>query len=165
MRSASSAMVSAMACAVVSARALGAISLFGVATVATAITRPLAAQVVPIAPLVPVVETGVPFDSAGRITVLTPTLVTRLGLAAPHWPVVGPFREARLYRSDDNAYVLVVVRVDGAMARFALGADGAALRAQGFVTVAALSAEDTPESLRCSHVLQEGRALALPRKG
>ena len=46
-----------------------------------------------------------------------------------------------------------------------LGADGAALRAQGFVTVAALSAEDTPESLRCSHVLQEGRAVALPRKG
>jgi ATP phosphoribosyltransferase regulatory subunit len=46
-----------------------------------------------------------------------------------------------------------------------LGADGAALRAEGFVTVAALSAEDTPESLRCSHVLQEGRAVALPRKG
>jgi ATP phosphoribosyltransferase regulatory subunit len=46
-----------------------------------------------------------------------------------------------------------------------LGADGAAMRAEGFVTVAALSAEDTPESLRCSHVLQEGRAVALPRKG
>ena len=117
---------SAMACAVASARAWGAITMCGVATItiiATAITRPLGAQVVPI---VPVVETGVPFDSAGRITVLTPTLVTRLGLAAPQWPVVGPFREARLYRSDDNAYVLVVVRLDGAMARFALGVDGAA---------------------------------------
>ena len=41
----------------------------------------------------------------------------------------------------------------------------AAMRAEGFVTVAALSAEDTPESLRSSHVLQEGRAVALPRKG
>lgn len=46
-----------------------------------------------------------------------------------------------------------------------LGADGAVFRAQGFVTVAALSAADTPESLRCTHSLQDGRAVALPRKG
>ena len=131
MRSASSAMVSAMVFAVVSARALGAITMCGVAIIATAIARPLAAQVVPIAP---VVETGIPFDSAGRITVLTPTLVARLGLAAPQWPVVGPFREARLYRTDDNAFVLVVVRLDGAMARFALGADGAAALTRAITT-------------------------------
>ena len=29
----------------------------------------------------------------------------------------------------------------------------------------ALSAADTPESLRCTHSLQDGRAVALPRKG
>lgn len=120
MRPTSSATRSAMLSAVVSAGVLGAVTAFSVAAIATAIAHPLAAQVVP------VVETGVPFDSAGRITVLTPTLATRLGLAAPHWPVVGPFREARLYRTDDQAYVLVVLRIDGAMARFALGADGAA---------------------------------------
>ncbi len=123
MRPASSAMLSTMVSVAVSARVLGAAALIGVAKIATAIAHPLAAQAVSV---VPVVETGVPFDSAGRITVLTPTLVTRLGLAAPQWPVVGPFREARLYRTDDQAYVLVVLRVDGAMARFALSADGAA---------------------------------------
>ena len=46
-----------------------------------------------------------------------------------------------------------------------LGADGAAFRAQGFITVAALSAEDTPERLACTHMLQDGRAVPLPRKG
>ncbi|MEN9498237.1 MAG: hypothetical protein RIS83_56 [Pseudomonadota bacterium] len=46
-----------------------------------------------------------------------------------------------------------------------LGADGAAFRAQGFITVAALSAEDTPERLGCTHMLQDGRAVPLPRKG
>ncbi|MCE2922633.1 MAG: ATP phosphoribosyltransferase regulatory subunit, partial [Roseomonas sp.] len=46
-----------------------------------------------------------------------------------------------------------------------LGVDGAAFRAQGFVTVAALSTADTPESLRCTHSLQNGRAVALPPKG
>lgn len=125
MRPASSSTLSAkwsvMWSAVASARVVvGALAVCGVATIATAIAHPLAAQVVP------VIETGVPFDSAGRITVLTPTLVTRLGLAAPQWPVVGPFREARLYRTDGNAHVLVVLRVDGAMARFALGADALA---------------------------------------
>ena len=65
------------------APALFALSLFSTASAATLYARPLAAQVVP------TVETSVPFDSAGRITVLTPTLVSRLRLAAPAWPVHG----------------------------------------------------------------------------
>jgi ATP phosphoribosyltransferase regulatory subunit len=35
----------------------------------------------------------------------------------------------------------------------------AALRAQGFITLAALSDSDTPQSLRCSHILR-GTAAA-----
>jgi ATP phosphoribosyltransferase regulatory subunit len=42
-----------------------------------------------------------------------------------------------------------------------LGADGAAQRAQGFATVAALSAEDTPQRLRCTHELQDGQAVPI----
>ena len=106
--------------AVSSARILQTLTMVGIATIATLVACPLAAQAVP------VVETGVPFDSAGRIVVITPTLVTRLGLAAPEWPMAGAFREARLYRRDDGSHVLVVQRLDGAMARFALGADAVA---------------------------------------
>jgi ATP phosphoribosyltransferase regulatory subunit len=40
-----------------------------------------------------------------------------------------------------------------------LGGDGAALRAQGFATVAALAPEDTPARLRCTHELKDGRAV------
>ena len=36
------------------------------------------------------------------------------------------------------------------------------LRAEGFATVPALSAGDTPERLRCTHVLRDGRAVPLP---
>jgi ATP phosphoribosyltransferase regulatory subunit len=42
-----------------------------------------------------------------------------------------------------------------------LGADGAAHRAQGFATVAALSADDTPQRLRCTHELQDGQAVPI----
>ena len=105
-----------LSCAVVSARVLCALALFGVGSVATVSVRPLEAQVVPI------VETSVPFDSARRVTVITPTLVTRLGLIAPAWPVNGSFREARLYRIDGGAHVLVVQRLDSTVARFSLDA-------------------------------------------
>jgi len=47
-----------------------------------------------------------------------------------------------------------------------LGADPAAaraLRAQGHATVSALSPADAPGPLRCTHVLQEGRIVPLPR--
>ncbi len=47
------------------------------------------------------------------------------------------------------------------------GADPAllrALRAQGFVTIAALTPEDTPERLRCTHRLEGTRPVALQGK-
>lgn len=106
--------------AIASAHLLQTLTMVGVVTIAATTARPLAAQVVP------VVETSVPFDSAGRIVVITPTLATRLGLAPPEWPVAGAFREARLYRTDDGSHVLVVQRLDGAVARFALGVDAVA---------------------------------------
>ncbi len=37
-----------------------------------------------------------------------------------------------------------------------------ALRSEGFATVPALSAADTPERLRCTHVMRDGRAVPLP---
>jgi ATP phosphoribosyltransferase regulatory subunit len=44
------------------------------------------------------------------------------------------------------------------------GEPGAAtLRAQGYVTVAALSAADTPEGLRCTHILRDGQAVPLKK--
>lgn len=71
---------------------------------------------------VPIIETRIPFDSAGRVVVMTPTLVTRLQLSAPTWPVLDAFTEARLFRVEtvDSAHVLVVQRVDSAVARYAL---------------------------------------------
>ena len=117
-----------------SARVVAALVAVGGAVLASPLDRSLAAQATP------VIETLVPLDSARRITIITPTLVTRLGLAAPAWPVVGPFREARLYRVDGSAHVLVVQRVDSTVARFALDVDavstlqraiGAGLLAQG----------------------------------
>ena len=41
------------------------------------------------------------------------------------------------------------------------GADGAAFRAQGFATVAALAPEDTPQRLRCTHELKDGRPVPI----
>lgn len=97
--------------------ALAALTLFGAAVIAPAHSRPLAAQ------SVPVIETMISLDSARRVTVITPSLVSRLGLASPAWPVVGSFREARLYRVDNGTYVLVVQRIDNStLVRYSLDA-------------------------------------------
>lgn len=45
-----------------------------------------------------------------------------------------------------------------------MGADGAAFRAQGFATVAALAPEDTPQRLRCTHELKDGKPVPLVTK-
>lgn len=57
-------------------------------------------------------ERPVAFDSAGRITVITPPLAARFGLGAPAWPVDGDFLDARLYQLADSivSYVIVVRR-------------------------------------------------------
>ncbi len=67
-------------------------------------------------------ERPVAFDSAGRVTTITPPLAARLGLAAPTWPVSGDYLDARLYSVDDEAtaFVLVVRRQRDVLERFAL---------------------------------------------
>ncbi|WP_149539044.1 ATP phosphoribosyltransferase regulatory subunit [Siccirubricoccus phaeus] len=40
----------------------------------------------------------------------------------------------------------------------------AGFRAQGFATVAALSAADAPRALRCTHILRDGQAVPLPKE-
>ena len=67
-------------------------------------------------------ERPVAFDSAGRITVITPPLAARLGLVAPAWPVSGDFLDARLYQLGDStvSYVIVVRRQRDEVDRFPL---------------------------------------------
>ena len=70
------------------------------------------------------VETPIAFDSAQRVTAVTPALAERLHLAQPVWPVLGEYREARLYRvSPAGGFVLVAARAGGTFERFALQAD------------------------------------------
>ena len=84
--------------------------------------------VVPVRSVSAQVETQVPFDSAGRINTMTPVLATRLGLAAPEWPVSGSFERARLFASA-GSYVLVVERGGGVVERITLSSEQhAALR-------------------------------------
>lgn len=61
-----------------------------------------------------------PFDSAGRVTVITPSIAARLELSPPAWRVTGDFAGARLYSTGDSGYVLVVERRDGSAERYAL---------------------------------------------
>src|SRR5512146_2415111 len=74
------------------------------------------------------VETPIAFDSAQRVTAVTPVLAERLHLAPPVWPVLGEYREARLYRaSPEGGFVLVAARAGGAFERFVLQPDQAAV--------------------------------------
>ncbi|HET7458064.1 MAG TPA: hypothetical protein VFJ74_10440 [Gemmatimonadaceae bacterium] len=75
------------------------------------VSTPAAAQVV---------ETPVAFDSAGRVTALTPGAAARLELRPPAWRVTGDFTDARLFRLSDSAYVMVVTRRNGAVERYSL---------------------------------------------
>ena len=71
------------------------------------------------------------FDSAGRVTVITPSIAARLELSPPAWRVTGDFAGARLYSTGDSGYVLVVERRDGTAERYALTrADREYLRAR-----------------------------------
>lgn len=45
-----------------------------------------------------------------------------------------------------------------------VGADGAAFRAQGYATVAALAPDDTPQRLRCTHELRDGAPVPVVTK-
>lgn len=69
----------------------------------------------------PQIERPLSFDAAGRVLVLTPTVAARWKLSSPDWPLGTDWREARLFITDtiSRAAVLVVNRVDGAVARYA----------------------------------------------
>ena len=69
-------------------------------------------------------ERPVAFDSAGRVTAVTPPLAARLGLSSPLWPVSGDYLDARLYALDDasGGYVLVVRRQREVLERYAIDA-------------------------------------------
>ena len=69
-----------------------------------------------------VIETPTPFDSTGRVQVMTPALATRIALTPPEWPVTGAFTEARLYTSSAGGGVIVVNR-GGGLERHALTED------------------------------------------
>ena len=77
-----------------------------------------------------VVERPVPFDSAGRLFVMTPFIAERAALQAPWWPVSGDFTQARLYTVTDSSYILTVARRSGVVERYTLStADRDAIRA------------------------------------
>ena len=77
-----------------------------------------------------VVERPVPFDSEGRLFVMTPYIAGRAGLQAPWWPVSGDFAQARLYTVTDSSYILTVTRRTGVVERYTLSVtDRDAIRA------------------------------------
>ncbi len=95
-------------------------------------------------------ERPVSFDSAGRITVITPPLAARLGLVAPAWPVSGDFLDARLYQRGDStlSYVLVVRRQRDDVDRFPLDAGRRAELASAIARATMLArTSNQPDSL------------------
>ena len=70
-----------------------------------------------------VVERPVPFDSAGRLMVVTPSMVARMELLPPVWQITGDFSEARLFDVGAGTYVLVVTRPNGAVERYPMSGD------------------------------------------
>lgn len=72
-------------------------------------------------------EQPVPFDSAGRVSVITPPLAARFELSAPLWPVNGDYLDARLYSIEGAAgaptFVLVVRRPNDVLERYVLDAN------------------------------------------
>lgn len=108
----------------------------------------------------PTRERPVSFDSAGRVVAVTLPLAQRLHLAAPAWPVTGDFREARLYSAGD-AFVLVVMRPDGALERFPLDA-GMADALRGAVS-SAFATRLSPSAEPGSDVLSEPAGFAFAR--
>ena len=103
-----------------------------------------------------IIETPVPFDSAGKIRTMTPALVTRLALTAPQWPVAGDFTEARLFDVSSGGQVLVVERRDGRIERYPLNTEHAtALR---FAVDAAMRTSGAPVSdARAEPVVEPAR--------
>ena len=68
------------------------------------------------------VETPEPFDSAGRVMVVTPGLAADLQLRPPAWRIAGDYVGARLYRLGDSSFVIAVERRTGTVERYAITA-------------------------------------------
>lgn len=93
-----------------------------IVALAMAATSPAGAQIL---------ETPVPFDSAGKVRTVTTGLAHRLQLVAPGWPVTSEFERVRLYRTSTGEYVLVAENREGALQRWPLSAaEGDALRSR-----------------------------------
>lgn len=67
-----------------------------------------------------VVETPQPFDSAGRIMVITPSQAARLHLTPPAWRITGDYNEARLFALGNEGFVIVVTRPSGVVERYSV---------------------------------------------
>ncbi len=111
-------------------------------------------------------ERPVPFDSAGRVSVITAPLAARLGLSAPAWPVTGDYLDARLYALDDasSSFVLVVRRQRELLERYSIDAATrrqlAAVVARGSLLAAGTTTPDAAptyisEPVRGSFVLNQ----------
>jgi hypothetical protein len=135
--------------------------LLTTAVLATGIlSMPLEAQVV---------ERPVPFDSAGRVMTISPSLAARLALSAPSWPVTGDFVEARLFDRRDGRFVLVIERKDRTVERYELSGEArdalqrattAALRGTGGLTTGE-RADVTSEPARGQFVRDQTLAGAI----
>jgi hypothetical protein len=66
------------------------------------------------------VEKPESFDSAGKVTVLTPIMAAKLSLSPPAWRITGDYTGARLFSIGDQGFVIVVERRDGALERYAI---------------------------------------------
>ena len=67
-----------------------------------------------------VVETPEPFDSAGRVLAITPSVAAELQLLPPSWRITGDYQDARLFRLGNEGYVLVVTRRNGTVERYSI---------------------------------------------
>jgi uncharacterized membrane protein YebE (DUF533 family) len=65
-----------------------------------------------------VVENPIAFDSAGRVTEITPTIAAQLRLVPPAWRITGDYTSARLFQLADASYVIVVTRRNGVVERY-----------------------------------------------
>lgn len=70
-----------------------------------------------------VTESPAPFDSAGRIMTITPSLAARIALSSDVWPVTGDYEEARLYSSSTGGHILAVHRRGGAIERHVIASE------------------------------------------
>lgn len=67
-------------------------------------------------------ERPVTFDQAGRLSTLSPSIVTRLGLRPPLWPIVGEYVDARLYERPGGDFVIAVQKANGTIDRYPITA-------------------------------------------